>query len=91
MAHSLDPVTHGLATILDPIVGCFTREVAQRVAAIQAAPEVQARLDALAEKSNEGLLTAEKIAEYGAYIQAMDLVAVLQHQTRARFAQESLA
>jgi hypothetical protein len=50
---------------------------------------VQARLDALAEKGNEGLLTPEETAEYDAYIRAMDMVAVLQQQARALLAQPS--
>jgi hypothetical protein len=89
MAQALDQATVGLAQILDPVVACFTREVAQRVASLQAAPEVQARLDALAEKCNEGLLTPEETAEYDAYIRAMDMVAVLQQQARALLAQPS--
>ena len=91
MSQSMDPATHGLATILDPVVACFTREVAQRVVGLRAAPEVQARLDVLAEKCNEGLLTAEETAEYEAYIRAMDVVAVLQQQARALLAQASTA
>ena len=91
MSQSIDPATHGLATILDPVVACFTREVAQRVVGLRAAPEVQARLDVLAEKCNEGLLTAEETAEYEAYIRAMDVLAVLQHQARTLLAQAAPA
>ncbi len=86
MAQTLDLATQGLATILDPVVACFTREVAQRVVSLRAAPEVQARLDLLAEKCNEGLLTADETAEYAAYLQAMDVLAVLQQQARALLA-----
>ncbi|MBI3281168.1 MAG: hypothetical protein HYZ57_15140 [Acidobacteria bacterium] len=43
----------------------------------------------MAEKGNEGLLTAEETAEYEAYIRAMDVLAVLQHQARALLAQPS--
>ena len=91
MAPSMDPATQGLATILDPVVACFTHEVAQRVVGLRAAPEVQARLDVLAEKCNEGLLTTEETAEYEAYIRAMDVLAVLQQQARALLAQASPA
>jgi hypothetical protein len=86
MAQTIDPITQGLATLLDPVVACFTREVAQRVADLQAAPEVQARLERLAEHCNEGRLTPEESAEYDAYIRAMDVLAVLQHQARALLA-----
>ena len=52
--------------------------VTKRVAELRADPAVQARVDELAEKCNEGAITPEEMAEYDAYIQAMDVVAVLQ-------------
>jgi hypothetical protein len=91
MAQTLDPATQGLATMLDPVVACFTREVAQRVVSLQAAPEVQARLDRLAEQCNEGLLTADETVEYDASIRAMEVLAVLQQQARALLAQPAPA
>lgn len=89
MSSSIDHATVGLARILDPVVACFTREVAQQVAALQATPAIEARIAELAEKCNEGLLTPEETAEYDASIRAMDLVAVLQHKARALLAQSS--
>ena len=89
MAPAIDQTTVGLAKILDPVVACFTREVAQQVAALQAPPEIAERIAELAEKCNEGVLTPEETAEYDAYIRAMDLVAVLQHQARALLARPS--
>ena len=47
-----------------------------------ASPEVQARIDELAEKSTEGEITAEEQAEYDSYIHAIDFIAVLQAQAR---------
>ena len=49
---------------------------------LRADPAVQARIEELAEKCNEGTITPEEMAEYDAYIQAMDVVAVLQKQSR---------
>ena len=72
----------GLAKILDPVAQCFTPEVAKRVAELRADPAVQERIEELAEKCNEGTITPEEIAEYDAYIQAMDVVAVLQKKVR---------
>lgn len=91
MAHALHPTMQGLAAIVDPAVACFTPEVAQRVVNLRAAPEVQARLDYLAEQCNEGRLTEDEAAEYDAYIQAMDLLALLQQQARALLAQPTPA
>jgi hypothetical protein len=82
MSQVLDQATVGLAKILDPVAECFTPEVAQRVAALRTDPEVQKRIEKLAEKCNEGTITPEEMAEYDAYIHAMDLVAVLQKKAR---------
>ena len=78
VSRALDPATAGLAKLLDPVAQCFTPEVAQRVAELRADTAVQARIEELAEKCNEGTITPEEMAEYDAYIQAMDVVAVLQ-------------
>ena len=83
----IDHATAGLAKILDPVAHCFTPEVAKRVAELRADPAVQARVDELAEKCNEGAITPEEMAEYDAYIQAMDVVAVLQKKGRALIVQ----
>jgi hypothetical protein len=82
VSRSIDHATAGLAKILDPVAQCFTPEVAKRVAELRADPAVQARIEELADKCNEGTITSEEMAEYDAYIQAMDVVAVLQKKAR---------
>jgi hypothetical protein len=87
VSRSIDQATVGLAKILDPVAQCFTPEVAKRVAELRADPDVQARIEELAEKCNEGTMTPEEIAEYDAYIQAMDVVAILQKKARTLIVQ----
>jgi hypothetical protein len=87
VSQTSDDATAGLAKILDPVAHCFTPEVAKRVVELRADPAVQARIDALADKCNEGTITPEEMAEYDAYIQAMDVVAVLQKQARTLIVQ----
>jgi hypothetical protein len=87
VSRSIDHTTAGLAKILDPVAQCFTPEVAKRVAELRADPAVQARIEELAEKCNEGTITAEEMAEYDAYIQAIDVVAVLQKKARTLIVQ----
>jgi hypothetical protein len=82
VSRAIDDAITGLAKILDPVAQCFTPEVAKRVAELRADPVVQARIEELAEKCNEGTITPEEMAEYDAYIQAMDVVAVLQKKAR---------
>ena len=87
MSRAIDHATAGLAKILDPVAQCFTPEVAKRVAELHADPAIQARIEELAEKCNEGTITPEEMAEYDAYIQAMDVVAVLQKKARTLIVQ----
>ena len=87
MSQPIDQTTVGLAKILDPVIECFTPEVAKRVTELRADPAVQARIEELAEKCNEGMMTPEETAEYDAYIHAMDVVAVLQQKARSLLAQ----
>jgi hypothetical protein len=71
-----------LDRILDPIRECFTPEVAARIAALRADPTVQARLDLLAEKNNSATLLDDERAELQSYVQAGNLIAVLQAKAR---------
>jgi len=71
-----------LAQLLEPLEECLTPELAQKIAALRASPKVQARIDELADKCNEGELTPEETAEYTSYVDAIDLITVLQAQAR---------
>ncbi len=81
MSQILD-TNDGLSRLLDPLAECFSPDVARKVAELQADPDVQARIDVLAAKANEGQLTPVEEAEYDAYIRAMDVLAVLQKKAR---------
>jgi len=87
VSRAIDYATAGFAKTLDPVVQCFTPEVAKRVAELRADPAVQARIEELADKCNEGTITPEEMAEYDASIQAMDVVAVLQKKARTLIVQ----
>jgi uncharacterized protein YnzC (UPF0291/DUF896 family) len=63
-------------------------EVALAVANLRAEPAVQARIDELAGKSNEGELSAEERAEYEAYVDALDIISILQAKARRRLAHQ---
>jgi hypothetical protein len=76
--------------LLQSVARCFTPEVAQRIADLRADEPTQARLDELAEKSNEGLLTEPERREYSAYVEALDLIGILQAKARAILADGGL-
>lgn len=67
---------------LDPITSLLTPEVAQRIVDFRADAKMQARLDELADKCNEGLLTPDEVKEYDGYLDAIDLVTILQLKAR---------
>ena len=68
--------------MLDPLSRCFDGESAKRVTEYRIDPMVQSRVDVLAEKANEGLLTSEERSEYEAYINADDFIAILKLKAR---------
>ena len=81
----IDPIEHEtnfLVRLLKPFGDCLTPEVAEKIANLRADPEVQARIDELADKCTEGELTVEEQAEYDSYVHAIDFIAVLQAQAR---------
>lgn len=71
-----------LDRVLEPVARCFTPGVARQVADLRADPELQGRLDELADKCNEGELTEQERAEYQTYVQVIDFITVLQAKAR---------
>ncbi len=69
--------------ILAPVADCLTPDVARRLTELCLNPGTQARIDELAEKANEGLLTPDKRAEYADIIEGLDFVGILKAQARA--------
>ncbi|MBU4398186.1 MAG: DUF896 domain-containing protein, partial [Planctomycetes bacterium] len=53
-----------LDRLLAPVTQCFTPEVAERLVALRADAETQARIEELAGKANEGELSPDELAEY---------------------------
>jgi len=71
-----------LDEMLDPVGECLTPEVAARIAGLRADRRVQDRLDELAEKNAEGKLSQAEEAEYAAYIESLDVIAIFQAVAR---------
>lgn len=71
-----------LDRLLEPLTECFTPEVASRIADLRADPDTQLRLDELAAKASEGALTEDESEEYRAYVDAIDVIGILQAKAR---------
>lgn len=69
-----------------PLFELLTPEQLRKLTQLQADPALADRLEELAEKANEGDLTPAETAEYEAYIEANNLLAVLQAEARYRLA-----
>jgi hypothetical protein len=73
-----------LERLLEPFVTqCFTHDVAMQVMAFRADAATQRRIDDLAEKCNEGELTESEQLEYEGYVEAINLISILQAKARS--------
>lgn len=71
-----------LDQFLDPVHGCLTPQVAQRIVDWHPDERLRARIAELGRKADEGTLTAEEDAEYREYIDEGDVIALLQAKAR---------
>jgi hypothetical protein len=78
-----------LDRFLDPLADCLSPEVAVKVANLRADDEMQTRIDYLADRANEGLLTNDERDEYSGYLHAIDVITVLQAKARSQLRKQS--
>ena len=76
--------TLSLDRLLEPLAGCLSPDVAAKVADLRADEEMQTRIDYLADRANEGLLTDDEREEYAGYLHAIDVITVLQAKARSQ-------
>jgi hypothetical protein len=69
--------------LIEPVARCFSPEVAQRLLSLPADPAIQSRVAELAAKANEGQLTEAERADYEEYVDAVDMIGVLQARARS--------
>ena len=78
-----------LDQFLEPMTEAFTPELARKLVELRAQPELQAYVDLLADKANAGTLTAEEDQEYKSYVEAADVIGVIQAKARRFLAEHS--
>lgn len=71
-----------LDRLVEPVVRTFTPEVAKALIRLRADPELQARMDELAEKCNEGQLTSDEREEYETSVRFANYLAIIQAKAR---------
>jgi hypothetical protein len=72
-----------LDRFLEPIADALTPEMARKLTELRAEPTLQAEIDVLADKANQGTLTAEEDLKYKRYIEAADIIAIFQAKARS--------
>jgi hypothetical protein len=81
----MDPIkdaTTALNRLLEPLSQSLGVEGAQQLLDFRIDPAVQARIDELADRSNEGLLTEAERNEYVGYIEGISLINLLMATAR---------
>jgi len=70
--------------MIEPVAECLTETAARKLVSLRADPELQARVDELADKTNDGTLTDDERAEYDRHLAAFHFVTILQAHARRR-------
>jgi hypothetical protein len=86
---SRESTTAILDQLFDSVGAFLTPDVARRLVGLRATPEVQARLDELAEKCSDGTLAPEERRVYESYLRAVNFIGVLQAKARELLASEA--
>jgi hypothetical protein len=71
-----------LERMVSPIIRVLTPEAAREILNIRADDQTQQRIDELADKCNEGILTAEERTEYQEFVSMFNMLTLLQAKAR---------
>jgi len=77
------PSTPLLDELLDPVGRCLTPEVARRLVQLRASATLDAQIQELGQKCNEGRLTPQEQVDYETLAQFIKFIAILQSKARA--------
>lgn len=71
-----------LDRLLDPLTDSLTPESATALLNLRADSDLEARIEELRGMANEGMLTPAEDAEYKEFIEAVDIVSIMQAKAR---------
>ncbi len=71
-----------LDRMLDPLSDCLDAEVARRIVALRIAPDIQARIQELADRCNHGQLTEAERLEYDGFVEGAEIVSLIKLKAR---------
>jgi hypothetical protein len=78
-----------LDRFLEPMTEALTPEVARVIADLRVDAETEAEVQRLRERANEGTLTSEEEAAYRDFVEAADVIAIIQSKARRFLARHS--
>ena len=81
--------TSYLDRLLDPLTEAFTPEMASALLGLRADSELEAHIGELRRKANGGTLTPAEDAEYKDFVEAVDLISIMQAKARRFLARQS--
>ncbi|HMO87034.1 MAG TPA: hypothetical protein PKC18_19165 [Lacipirellulaceae bacterium] len=74
--------TDYLSSYLEPLAEGLTLQQARRIVDTKPTAKLRARVEELADKANEGTLTADERAEYEYYVEVDDVIGLLKAKAR---------
>jgi hypothetical protein len=89
MQPATEPTTSALNQLLEPLSRSLGSDAARQILALRIDPAVQARIDHLAERCNEGALTGAERTEYEGYVEGISLINILKAKARRVLRAES--
>jgi hypothetical protein len=81
--------TSYLDRFLEPVTDALTPEVARALVGLRADSELTAHIEQLRRKAEEAALTPEEDAEYKEFVEAVDVLSIIQSKARKVLAKHS--
>jgi hypothetical protein len=78
-----------LDRLLEPMTEAFTPELARAIVDLRVDAELENHINGLRRKSNDGTLTPDEQAEYKDFVEAVDVISVIQAKARRFLARHS--
>ncbi len=77
-----------LNRFLEPLTEALTPEVAATIVGLRADAETEAEIERLRARANEGKLTSEEETAYREFVEAVDVISILQSKARRFLARQ---
>jgi hypothetical protein len=78
-----------LDRFLEPVAEAFTPEFARCLVELRANEELQAEIEVLRRKANEGKLSPDEEASYKDFVEAVEVISIIQSKARRFLATHS--